>query len=207
MRLFSYVVRYDSGFAPNPFYGFCTLATCKPDIRNAAEIGHWVVGTGSADRKNQRGGHLVYAMRVTETLTFSQYWSDPRFQSKKPYLRGSRKQTCGDNIYRPKRGGGWEQLHSFHTESDGTPVLRHINKDTGVDRILVSNDFVYFGGTGPTIPRRLRNHSGVDLCKAGQGRKIFEDPRMIRDFESWIASLGKNGYAGEPLEWIMSPWR
>ncbi|WP_202913488.1 hypothetical protein [Acuticoccus sediminis] len=25
MRLFSYVVEHDQGFAPNPFYGVCTL--------------------------------------------------------------------------------------------------------------------------------------------------------------------------------------
>ncbi len=42
----SYIVRYDSGFAPNPFYGFCTLATCKPDIRKHAQVGDWIVGTG-----------------------------------------------------------------------------------------------------------------------------------------------------------------
>ena len=53
-RIHSYVVRYDSGFAPNPFYGYCTLATCKPSIRKGADIGDWVVGSGSNDR-NIRG--------------------------------------------------------------------------------------------------------------------------------------------------------
>ena len=33
--LFSYVVATDSGFAPNPFFGLCTLACCKPAIRRA----------------------------------------------------------------------------------------------------------------------------------------------------------------------------
>lgn len=33
MTLYSYVVAHDFGFAPNPFDGLCTLATCKPDIR------------------------------------------------------------------------------------------------------------------------------------------------------------------------------
>src|SRR5262245_31415483 len=45
VRLYSYVVARDYGFAPNPFYGFCTLATCKPDIRRTADIGDWIVGT------------------------------------------------------------------------------------------------------------------------------------------------------------------
>ena len=98
-RIYSYVVRYDSGFAPNPFYGYCTLATCKPPIRRAANIGDWVVGSGSNDRSIRRGGRMVYAMRVTEVITFDEYSEDPRFEPKKPYRRGSRKQSCGDNIY------------------------------------------------------------------------------------------------------------
>ena len=31
VRLCSYVVKYDTGFAPNPFWGFCTLAACTPN--------------------------------------------------------------------------------------------------------------------------------------------------------------------------------
>jgi hypothetical protein len=68
MRLFSYVVARDYGFAPNPFFGFCTLATCKPKIRAAAALGDWIVGTGSCAYGLE--GRLVYAMRVTEVLTF-----------------------------------------------------------------------------------------------------------------------------------------
>lgn len=78
-RLFSYVVRYDSGFAPNPFYGSCTLATCKPDIRRSAQPKDWVVGTGSADRWRDRGTRLVHAMKVGEAMDFRSFWDDPRF--------------------------------------------------------------------------------------------------------------------------------
>lgn len=38
--LYSYVIRQDSGFAPNPYYGVLTLACCKPRIRK--EIGESV---------------------------------------------------------------------------------------------------------------------------------------------------------------------
>ena len=67
--LYSYVVAYDSGFAPNPFNGFCTLATCKPEIRKRANIGDWIIGTGSHREGVRRGGFLVYAMRVEEALS------------------------------------------------------------------------------------------------------------------------------------------
>ena len=46
MRLFSYVVAHDTGFSPNPFFGYCTLACCKPVIRRSAQAGDWVVGLG-----------------------------------------------------------------------------------------------------------------------------------------------------------------
>ena len=78
MKLYSYVVARDFGFAPNPFFGFCTLATCKPKIREHASVGDWVVGTGAKVRYGY-SGRLIYAMQVSEVLDFNTYWSDPRF--------------------------------------------------------------------------------------------------------------------------------
>lgn len=52
MKIFSYVVSRDFGFAPNPFFNFCTLATCKPKIRKDAKIGDWIIGTNSTTKKN-----------------------------------------------------------------------------------------------------------------------------------------------------------
>lgn len=202
VRLYSYVVRYDSGFAPNPFYGICTLATCKPDIRKTAEGGDWVVGTGSADRRIGRGGFLVYALRVTEIVTLREYWEDSRFRRKRPNLRGSRKHASGDNIYRwNAQRKCWEQLDSYHSRADGSPHQEHIRRDTSVDRVLLSTDFVYFGGHGPKIPDAFRSYKGIDICKQGQGRKVISDLDLIRDFEAWIRSNGHAGYVSAPLDW------
>jgi len=201
-RLYSYVVRYDSAFAPNPFYGYCTLATCKPTIRKSARIGDWIVGCGSDAKGVRRGGHLVYAMRVTEVASFQQYWNDPRLESKKPERRGRRKQSCGDNIYRQRPDGlGWAQLDSFHTLPDGSANIRHINRDTGVDRVLISDDYCYFGGEGPAIPPPFRNYGGRDICKKGIGQTVFDDPALIRDFAEWCRALGR-GYQGAPWDWV-----
>lgn len=38
-NLYAYAITRDLGFAPNPFHGFCTLATCKPGIRKTAKVG------------------------------------------------------------------------------------------------------------------------------------------------------------------------
>ena len=82
MKLYSYVVARDFGFAPNPFFGICTLATCKARIRCTAKVGDWIVGTGSTDFELE--GRLVYAMRVSEIASYDEYWDDPRFQMKRP---------------------------------------------------------------------------------------------------------------------------
>ena len=201
-RLHSYVVRYDSGFAPNPFYDYCTLATCKPDIRKSAMPGDWVVGTGSAARSMLRGGHLVHAMRVTEILSFQEYDADPRFDRKKPYRSGSRKQSSGDNIYyRNAADDEWLQRDSFHTTGAGRLHPRHVARDTGVNRILISNDFVYYGGYGPKIPPYIVDAGGRAVCRQGIGRNVFGDEILIADFEQWIRSLGDVGYQSAPYEW------
>ena len=31
VKLYSYIVVHDAGLAPNPFYGWCTLAVCTPN--------------------------------------------------------------------------------------------------------------------------------------------------------------------------------
>ncbi len=202
-NLYSYVVRYDSGFAPNPFYGYCTLATCKPKIRNSANVGDWVVGCGSNSQDVRRGGHLVYAMRVSETLNFNQYNADPRFESKKPFRHGSRKQSCGDNIYYSSpEHGVWQQRDSFHSHADGSINGAHVNRDTGTNRILISNQYIYFGGEGPEFPPFLRDRTGRPLCKSGIGYTTFDDPQLIANFEQWINSFGAGGYHGVPFEWL-----
>jgi hypothetical protein len=203
MSIYTYVVRYDSGFAPNPFYGFCTLATCKPKIRRHAKIGDWLLGSGSGDKKIGRAGYLVYAMRVSEALSFDEYDADPRFFQKKPYRTGSRKQSCGDNIYfRNVLPGPWSQRDSFHSLSDGSVNLKHVGRDTSVNRVLVSNDFIYFGGTGPRVLASLKDQRGKHIVHSRVGQSRFDDARLIEEFERWIRSLGDMGYRGAPYEWL-----
>ena len=202
MALHSYVVRYDSGFAPNPFYGYCTLATCKPRIRAGAKVGDWILGSGSKSSAISQEGRLVYAMRVEEALTWDQYSADPRFRSKQPFRSGSRKQTCGDNIYfRAAPDAPWQQRDSFHSRADGSANSDHIAKDTSVDRVLVSQEFVYVGGQGPILPN-LRDAQGRSLCKHGIGHSKFEDPKLIAAFTAWVKSIGEVGFKGEPFEWL-----
>lgn len=197
VRLRTYVVARDFGFAPNPFHGYCTLCTCKPDIRRLANVGDWIVGTGSAVRK--RAGHLVFAMEVAETMTFNEYWSDPRFQRKKPNFRGSKKQAFGDNIY-CRDAEGWHQQNSHHSLKDGTPNVVNIRNDTRTNRVLVATNYVYWGGMGPPVPTKLRGA----VC-IGRGHRANFDAALESAFIDWLRRLPERGYQGDPLDWKRSP--
>ena len=199
MRLFSYVVARDYGFAPNPFHGRCTLATCKPRIRNVAGIGDWVIGTGSSSV--QREGRLVYVMRITETMTFNRYWLAEWSQRKKPNFSGSLKQAFGDNIYCQDSTGEWHQANSHHSWRDGSPNPHNICRDTSPDKVLISDVYSYWGGSGPDIPARFRNWNGCDICKAGTGHKSRFPKDMVEAFVAWFYSLAVTGFRSPPLDW------
>ena len=200
--LFSYIVRYDSGFAPNPFHGYCTLATCKPRIREHAEVDDWVVGTASNARDVRRGGHLVYAMRITEILTTTEFWNDPRFEKKKPNLFYNWVAASGDNIYETLGQGCWRQLSSYHSHDDGSRREDHVERDTGVERILVSDDFIYFGGEGQQLPAQFLDGGRLQMiCLHRNYRRVRNEP-VIGEFENWIRSLAKEGFQGKPWDWV-----
>jgi hypothetical protein len=198
MRLYSYIVRYDIGFAPNPFHGRCTLATCKPRIRRTASVGDWIAGVGARQRLD---GHLVFAMQVSEKMTFDEYWSDPRFQRKKPDVRGSLKYRYGDNIYHRNDAGDWEQANSRHSLDSGAPNPEHVATDTGADAVLVADRFTYWGCDAVAVPEALRDWDGVDLARPGRDHQWKpHNAEMIATFTAWIDSLPK-GCRGEPADW------
>ncbi len=186
MRLHSYVIERDYGFAPNPFHGVCTLATCKKVIRRKANVGDWVVATGSA--KYHRTGQLVCAMRVSETMTFDEYWNDPRFQLKKPVMNGSRMMAYGDNIYRSGPNGNWAQADSHHSLEGGAVNTKNLDDDTETDRVLIAEEFWYFGSSAPEIPTQFRGQGPADIC-AGRGHKVNFVDGLVDEFLAWLRAL------------------
>jgi hypothetical protein len=97
MRIFSYILAADDGAAPNPFWGYCTLAICKPVIRRVAQKDDWVVGIGPAGKPIH--GKLIYAMKVEKPLPLDQYFRDPRFRKKKPAMASrDLRRRVGDTV-------------------------------------------------------------------------------------------------------------
>ena len=198
-KLYSYVLREDTGFAPNPYHGFCTLVCCKGPIRMRAEVGDWIIGTGSDARGKWRGNHISYAMRVTEVLTFDDYWRDERFLAKRPDPSGDLTESCGDNIYHfDYENGHWcQEIPAYHCESND------MEEDTTVDRVLISDDFIYWGGSGPLLPEPR----GYNLVKTGPGYKVKFPEKVIEEFIAWIRGLqavGQRGVWGKPLDLKLS---
>lgn len=156
------------------------------------------MGTGAA--KNRRSGFLVYAMRVTEKSSFDEYWIDPRFERKRPNLRGSRRLQFGDNVYHRDRSGNWIQENSRHSRSDGSPEPIHLARDTGItEQVLISDDYVYFGSDGPPVPSHLRKFNIV----SGRGHRNHFEAGEIKQTLEWFDALPR-GLIGTPFDWHRS---
>jgi hypothetical protein len=197
MRIFSYVVEHDLGFAPNPFFGVCSLAACKPQIRRTAAVGDIVIGTGAA--LPNLAGHLIYWMKVEAINDFNGYWADPRYRAKRPDMFAPGKMLrYGDNIYHKEAGDtDYRQEDSFHSEMGGGLSMGNRARDTGTtDLVLLARQFDYFGEDAPRIPDQLS-----DFVKAGPGHKCRFAPDRIAAMLLWLQSLGGRGYRGRPSHW------
>ena len=192
MKLYRYTVTFDSGFAPNPYGGYCTLATCKPQVRKHANVGDWVAGFGSARRG--RSGQLVYAMRVAETMTFEQYWCDPRFAAKKPQRSPCYEETCGDNVYHRDCDGDWRQEACFHCSDE-------VSRDLSVNRVLVATEFVYYGDQSIELPSEIAR-LGEGHFEGIRGYRVNDlSSETVRAIIGWLQDLcSDGGVKGSPAQ-------
>ncbi|MDT4329135.1 hypothetical protein BJL95_02030 [Methylomonas sp. LWB] len=164
--LYTYAITRDYGFAPNPFHGICTLATCKPDIRKSANIGDWILGIGGSNM-NSASRKCIFLMKVTKKISFQEYWHDPIYSIKKPLRNGSQVRMVGDNIYHVDLHGNWLQEDSHHSNPDGSINHENLKRDAGkTDDVLLSDKFLYFGHKAIEIDldsigyhHRIRNYT------------------------------------------------
>ncbi|MBC8468613.1 MAG: hypothetical protein H8D56_04005 [Planctomycetes bacterium] len=190
MKLYSYVVTHDTGFSPNPFWGYCTLADCKPAIRRTASVGDWIVGFSP----KARGNRIIYAMKVDEIISYAEYYRDRRFSKKIPdYNKGPVVYKCGDNIYKLTPYGDFQQLHSMHSNgiNENPKTKAH---DLGGKNVLISENFCYFGQKAPSLPRTL------NILKVGRAHKNRFSSKVISDFMEFI-STQKYGVNAPPTTW------
>ena len=199
MRLFSYKMTHDTGFAPNPFGCTLTLATCKPKIRLHKREGDWIAGFTSKGLTGDEVGseRLIYLMRVAERLSIRDYFSDLRFQDKIPDMRAKGPQAkAGDNIYRPLRPGAdgkadFEQLpNANHQDKDH-------QRDVSGQYVLIADEFYYFGAGALKLPDDYR--PAVPDGQSADGWKAR--PSQAKRFIDYIRGEYRPGRHGAPHQW------
>jgi len=184
MKLCTYIVRDDAGLAPNPFWDHCTLAVCTPNHQGSRlDVGNWIAGFLG----KRRGYRFLYAMEISEILDLDEYYRDPRFAAKKPNLRGTWKERCGDNFYSRGSDGEWIQHRNrFHLDE------RLKRQDTKHTRVFIGQRFWYRGCSASAVPERFAPLIG------GRGARVNHDPELVSDFCAWVAREFECGIADVP---------
>ncbi len=194
-KLYSYVLRYDDGAAPNPFWGTCTLTICKPDIRRKASVGDWVIGTGSKNSRLKDGNtydlsdSVVYAMRVTKKLPLADYdkYCRQHLVKKIPkWFNRDFRLRMGDCIYDYTTLNPPTLRKSVHNQDN-------VKRDLGGQFSLLSKHFYYFGDEPRPLPQELKH-----IIRRGQKHLVFDDQATIKKFEEWISKFTKNKLYSQP---------
>lgn len=183
MEIFSYVITDDSGFAPNPFGGFLTLATCKPKIRISAKAGDIVAGSGSV--KTVGNGRMVYAGIISKVIPIKEYGKDRTYKIKRPNMKAEWWKKHGDNIYYLD-GNKWKQRPNPHH------CEQHIQHDLGVLNVLICEDFWYYGVEAIEIPSQFH-----EVIKKGPSHKRVKNKNLVQEFYNWLI-CNKKGLCGNP---------
>jgi len=201
MDNFTYKIEHDFGLAPNPFWGYCTLAVCKSDIRKNKnlQVGSWIFGIGSKSIGDKYFKKLIFCMKVEGKLTFDDYWNDSRFQWKKPIINGSLQQMYGDNFYHHNTEDDWIQENSAHSLVNGTPNENHLKRDIGGEFVLITKTFYYFGENAINIPDSFESA----ICTCANARNFaFAKPRQsVDNFICWLQNKYPIGIHGDPISW------
>jgi hypothetical protein len=172
-RLCTYIVTEDTGFAPNPFGEWCTLAACTPNHMSAQlNEGDRIVGFLSKSRQNK----FLFAMEILSVMQMGDYFTDPRFESKKPQKSSDWRERCGDNIYEQLADGTWVQHENYsHT------TRAEKRQDTKHPKVFIASKFWYCGKDSLVVPAQY-----APLIP-GRGIRCNHSPDLVEQFMRWVA--------------------
>lgn len=179
---FSYVVKDDCGYAPNP-WGECTLAVCKPAIRKTAQKGDWILGI----TPRSLGFKAVYLMIVYDVMSLGEYYQDSRFAYKKPDFQSNDLiKWMGDNFNEQSSSGKYIQHLSAHNiEGRGLPKLKEKQiADLSGKNVLISKDYFYFGCNSRALSKEL------EFLRVGRFHRL-NGLAGIRAIEKYASDLFK----------------
>lgn len=188
-RLFTYKVASDTGSAPNPYFGVCTLALSVPRIRQEAEPGDLVAGFGcrsAADPDEEF--RVVYVMQVDEVLSWPHYIARCRaaLPGKIPGP-GAPEQHAGDCIYPLEVGRVGRIPLASRSGHDASSYSKDVEAGANV---LMARCFWYFGAGDRhrlVVPDALR-----ELSPPGQGHQSRKNTCFLPGFVAWFnAAIGR----------------
>jgi Nucleotide modification associated domain 2 len=172
MNVWTYVITFDAGAAPNFDPPSTTLVICKPRIRKSAQCGDLILAFNGQRLLPHEPHSVRWAGVVNEVLSIGEYWRDPRFQSKKPGHSAT-----PDNIYRPARGGGLRQV------SNTTHGRESYVRDVSGLNALVLHPTWYFGFTLAILPESFN----LRMVGGRRGHRCFQiDDASWRVLEVWL---------------------
>lgn len=162
-KLYSYIIQSDTGFAPNPYFGICTLACCKSSMRrnigdkllkelnisnireitekekkHIRELGYWIIaiaGHNVEKENNVPYRSVVYVMQITDILDFESYYIMYPYK-RKNFGEGMLYQK-GDNLFSANYSGIEEQ-ENLKNSNQNEKILKG-------KYVLLSDNFIYFG--------------------------------------------------------------
>lgn len=208
-RLYSYIVTHDTGFSPNPFWGMCTLACCKPRIRQSV-LKHlqdnpdehiWIVGL--SPKHYELGNDIVYMMKVDGVMTFQEYF-EIHPEKRPDYSRSEIIYRCGDNIYQPLSSSNFRQLRSAHSlnpreDEQWSQHSKNMERDLSGKCVLYSKRFIYFGSEAIPLPSELF------ALKVGRAHRCNFDGSVLDAFGRYAGKFEKQFeqglILGKPNRW------
>jgi hypothetical protein len=126
-------------------------------------------------------------MVVSEILGLQDYFQDARFQAKKPNLRGTWQERCGDNFYSRGPDGNWvRHRNRFHLDDQVE------KRDTKFARVFIGHQFWYRGRSAKAAPSRFAPLAG------GRGARVNHDPGLTEEFRDWVGREFQSGVADTP---------
>jgi hypothetical protein len=184
----SYKITNDNGFAPNPYHGCLTLATCMPYIRLSHQPGQWLAGFTSGKLNGDLPGQerLIFLALINKKLPLEEYYE--QYPQKRPENLPS-----GDNIYKLENGKFVQVENRLHDEDA-------YEDDVNGKNALLAEEFYYFGIEAMTIPSELR----PDLLKGQTKSGRLTEGQRADDFINYVKKYaaqkypGKSGMLAEP---------
>jgi len=147
--------------------------------------GDWIAGFLGAQRCHK----FLYAMEINQSMPMNKYFDDPRFEKKKPSLRGGWQERCGDNFYEQRSDGVWIQHRNrFHLGQE------YLKKDTRHPIVFVASRFWYFGRSCKPSPQEYAELIG------GRGIRTKHDPVVAAQFIEWVETAFEPGIHGYPAD-------